>query len=54
MAKNRSPVSELGMATDRTPTEIVVHCSGKINSDTIQKLKATGGRPSDCDYAPAF
>ena len=40
MAKNRS-VSELGMATDRTPTEIVVHCTGKLTSDTIQQLKAT-------------
>lgn len=41
MATNPSPVSELGMATDRTPTEIVVHCTGKITSDTSQQLKAT-------------
>jgi len=41
VATNPSPVSGLGMATDRTPTEIVVHCSGKITSDTIQQLKAT-------------
>ena len=41
MATNRFPVSQLGMATDRTATEIVVHCTGKITSDTIQHLKAT-------------
>ena len=41
MATNRSPVSELVMATDRTATEIVVHSTGKITSDTIQHLKAT-------------
>src|SRR5215469_268865 len=41
MATNRIPVSQLGMATDRTATEIVVHCTGKITSDTIQHLKAT-------------
>ena len=41
MAKNRFPVSELSMDTDRTATEIVVHCRGKITSDTIQNLKAT-------------
>ena len=41
MAPNPSPVSQLGMATDRTPTEIVVHCTGKITSDTSQQLKAT-------------
>jgi anti-anti-sigma factor len=29
------------MATDATPTEIVVHCTGKLTSDTIQQLKAT-------------
>ena len=41
MATNRFPVSQLDMATDRTATEIVVHCTGKITSDTIQHLKAT-------------
>jgi anti-anti-sigma factor len=29
------------MATEVTPTEIVVHCTGKLTSDTIQQLKAT-------------
>ena len=41
MATNPFPGTELGMVTDRTPTEIVVHCAGKITSDTIQQLKAT-------------
>ena len=41
MATNPSPGSTLGMATDRTPTEIVVHCTGKITSDTIPQLKST-------------
>jgi len=41
MATNPFPMSKLDMTTDRTPTEIVVHCTGKINSDTIQQLKAT-------------
>jgi anti-sigma B factor antagonist len=41
MATNPFPVSALSMATDRTPAEIVVHCTGKIRSDTIQELKAT-------------
>ena len=40
MATNPFPVTELGMAIDRTPTEIVVSCIGKITSDTIQQLKA--------------
>jgi len=29
------------MATERTPTAIVVHCTGKITSDSIQQFKAT-------------
>ena len=41
MPTNPSPVAALGMATDKTPTEIVVHCTGKITSDTIQQLKPT-------------
>ena len=41
MATNPSPVSQLSMATDKSPAEIVVRCSGKITSDTIQYLKAT-------------
>jgi anti-sigma B factor antagonist len=41
MATNPSPVSSLDMAADRTPSEIVVHCTGKITSDTTQQLRAT-------------
>jgi anti-sigma B factor antagonist len=41
MATNPVPVSELGLTTDSTPTEIIVHCTGKISSNTIQSLKAT-------------
>ena len=41
MATNPFPVSELVMGIDRTPTESVVYCTGKIRSDTIQQLKAT-------------
>ena len=41
MATNPVPVSELGLTTERAPTEIIVHCTGKITSNTIQSLKAT-------------
>jgi len=41
MARNPSPAPFLRMATEVTPTEIVVHCTGKLTSDTIQQLKAT-------------
>ena len=41
MATNPVSVSELGLTTDSTPTEIVVHCKGKITSNTIQSLKET-------------
>jgi len=41
MASNPVPVSELGLTTDHTPTETIVHCTGKITSNTIQSLKVT-------------
>ena len=41
MSTNPVPVSELGLTTDRTLTEIIVHCTGKITSNTIQSLKVT-------------
>ena len=41
MATNPVPVSELNLTTDSTSTEIIVHCTGKITSNTIQSLKAT-------------
>ena len=41
MATNPVPISELGLTTDSTPTEIIVHCTGKITSNTTQSLRAT-------------
>ena len=41
MATNPVPISELGLTTDRTPTEIVVHCTGKITSDTTPSLRTS-------------
>jgi anti-anti-sigma factor len=41
MTTNPHPVSELDMTIDRTPIEVVVHCAGKITSNTIQHLRAT-------------
>jgi anti-sigma B factor antagonist len=41
MATNPAPVSQLGMTIEKTPTEILVHCSGKMISDTTQSLKMT-------------
>jgi hypothetical protein len=31
MSTNPVPVSELGLTTERAPTEIIVHCTGKIS-----------------------
>ena len=41
MATNPVPASELNLTTDSTPTAIIVNCTGKITSNTIQSLKAT-------------
>ena len=41
MATNPVPASELTLTTVNTPTEIIVHCTGKITSNTIQSLEAT-------------
>jgi anti-sigma B factor antagonist len=41
MATNPVPASELNLTIDSNPTEIIVHCAGKMTSDTIQSLKAT-------------
>jgi hypothetical protein len=41
MATNPIPVSKLVLTTERTPTETIVHCTGKITSDTAQLLKTT-------------
>ena len=41
MATNPVPASDLNLTTDSTATEIIVHCTGKITSNTMQSLKAT-------------
>jgi anti-anti-sigma factor len=41
MATNPGSVSVLDLTTETRPTEIIVHCTGKITSDTTQSLKAT-------------
>jgi anti-sigma B factor antagonist len=41
MATNPVPASELNLTIDSTPTGLIVHCTGKITSNTIQSLKAT-------------
>jgi anti-sigma B factor antagonist len=41
MAMNPVPISELNQIIDRTPTEIIVHCNGRMTSDTTQSLKTT-------------
>ena len=39
MATSPSP-TQLRVTTDRTPTQITVHCTGRLTSDTAQSLKA--------------
>jgi anti-sigma B factor antagonist len=41
MAANSVPKPELGLTIDSTPTETIVHCSGRITSDTTQSLRTT-------------
>ena len=42
MATNPVAVSRVpALTTDSSPTEIIVHCTGKISSNTIQSLKVT-------------
>ena len=42
MAANPTvPTPALTLQTEKTPAEMVVRCSGKINSDTTDLLKAT-------------
>jgi len=38
---NPVPISELNLIIDRTPTEIILHCTGRMTSDTTQSLKTT-------------
>jgi len=39
MATNPVPISELDLIVDRAPYETIVHCTGRITSDTVQLLK---------------
>jgi anti-anti-sigma factor len=41
MAANSIPLPKLDLATDKTPTETIVHCTGRVTSDTAQLLKTT-------------
>ncbi len=40
MTMNPTP-AELDVAIDRTPTEIIVHCTGRITADTTELLRTT-------------
>ena len=39
MSASSVPLPKLDLATDKAPTETIVHCIGKITSDTAQSLK---------------
>jgi anti-sigma B factor antagonist len=41
MAANPIPISELSLDTVRSPEQIMVHCTGKINSGTSALLQTT-------------
>ena len=41
MAASSVPLPKLDLATDKTQTETIVHCTGRITSDTAQSLKTT-------------
>jgi len=41
MAASSLPKPELGLSIESTPTETMVHCTGRIVSDTAQSLKTT-------------
>lgn len=41
MATNHVPAPKLDLATDRAPYETIVHCTGRISSDTTDLLKTT-------------
>jgi len=41
MATNSGPASGLTLTTDKTPAEAVVHCTGRIVSDTAELLRTT-------------
>ena len=41
MTASSVPLPKLDLTTDKTPTETIVHCTGRITSDTTQLLKTT-------------
>jgi anti-sigma B factor antagonist len=41
MAANSVPIQKLELTTEKTATGTMVHCSGRITSDTTQALKTT-------------
>ena len=41
MAANPISISDLNLETIKTPDEVIVHCTGKINSNTCAQLQAT-------------
>jgi anti-sigma B factor antagonist len=41
MVANPIPISELNLETIRTPEEVIVHCTGRINSSTSALLQTT-------------
>jgi anti-sigma B factor antagonist len=41
MAANSVPTQKLELTTEKTATGAIVHCSGRITSDTAQLLKTT-------------
>jgi anti-sigma B factor antagonist len=41
MATNPVPISQLVLTIDRTPAETIVHCTGKVTSNTAESLKTT-------------
>ena len=41
MAANSVPIQKLELTTEKTATGAVVHCSGRITSDTTRLLKTT-------------
>ena len=40
MAANPAPVPDLTLTTERTPTETIIRCSGRVVSSTSDSLKA--------------
>jgi anti-sigma B factor antagonist len=39
MATNPVPISQLVLAIDKTPAETIIHCTGRITSNTTDSLK---------------